>query len=205
MEAGFIPASRRGSTKSHGNLPQGGHLYRYQEALAGGNFRRKCVKAERNFKRAGFSVNDGSVAGAAVLRPEVHASHSEPIASIDDVAIIRQDVRVKACIAGSPPAPTVAQCLAKSSADVAHSPPPLASRNRSAQNASYRSQKKAHAAGVGGVAPNYNSIDELSTPPHFILRAGGENLRIRDIGPGAGRISTFGRERNIRSLARADT
>ena len=132
MEAVFGPASRRGATQSRGNISYGGHLYRFQKALAGGQFRWKCVRDERYFKRAGFAVTVGSVAGAAVVRSGSHASRCEPIASMADVAIIRQDVRVNACTAGSNPAISVAQCLAKSSPAVAHSPPPLASLKRDA-------------------------------------------------------------------------
>ena len=43
----------------------------------------------------------------------------------------------------------------------------------------------------------------LSIPPQDLRRADGGNFPLRDIGPGAARILTFGRECNIRSLARA--
>ena len=90
-----------------------------------------------------------------------------------EVDIVRQDVRAKACIAVSTPELTVAQCLSKSLTAVALSLLPLASLKRSAQNASHRSQKKAHSAGLGGVAPNYNLIDGLSIPTNVIILAGG--------------------------------
>ena len=163
MEAAPIPASRRGSTQSRGKLAYGGQRYRFQKALAVGKLLRKCVKAWRNFKRTWFSVTDGSVAGADVLRPGSHAAHFAPIASMADVARIRQDVRANAFIAGPTPPLTVAQWLAKSPPPRRRAfDPPLASRRRSAQNASYRAQKKAHAAGRGGVSPNYNSLEEIS-------------------------------------------
>ena len=204
MEAVFIPASRRGATQSHGKLSFGGYLYRFQKGLAGGQFRWKCAKAEHNFKCAGFAVTDGCVAGAAVLRSGSHAAHCEPSASVAEAAAIRQEVRAKACVAGSTPSITVAQCLAKSSPTVAHSLPSLGSLKRSAQNAMYRSQKKAQSVGSGGVAPNYNSLEALSIPPQVLLREGGENFLLHDSGPGADRILMFGCERNIRSLAQAD-
>ena len=48
------------------------------------------------------------------------------------------------------------------------------------------------------------SLEARSIPPQVLHRAGGENVLIRDIGPCADRISTFGRERNIRSLDQSD-
>ena len=135
MEAVFIPASRRGATKSRGKLSFGWYLYRIQKGLAGGKSRWKRAKADRNFKRAGFSVADGCVTGASVLRPGSHASHCEPRASIAESAIIRQGVRAKACVAGSTPSLTFALRLANPPPAINHSLPSLGSRKRSAQNA----------------------------------------------------------------------
>ena len=67
MEAVCSTASRRGATQSRGRLSYGGHLYRFQKELAGGQFRRKCANDERNFRRAWFAVTDGAVAGEDVL------------------------------------------------------------------------------------------------------------------------------------------
>ena len=82
--------------------------------------------------------------------------------------------------------------------------PPLVPAKRSAQDASRSSQGNAQSSGDAEVAPNKNSLEALSAPPHAALRSGGDNFRICDSGPCADQIPTFGRERNIRPLAQAD-
>ena len=84
-----------------------------------------------------------------------------------DVAIIRQDVMAKDCGIGGVTPTRFALCLAQSSPVIAHSAPQLPFDQEVGSRASYRARKREEAAGEGGAAPNYQSLEGIAIPQRF--------------------------------------
>ena len=122
----------------------GGHAYRYQKDLAGGSTRWKCGNQSRQFRCLGYAVTRGVGAGCEIVNLGPHAPTCEPGESKGDAKAIRHAViDTAAGAAGVTPTRAVAENLAGAGENVLQYLPDTHRLKRSAQNAAYRSRKRA--------------------------------------------------------------
>ena len=182
----------------------GGHTYRYQKDLSGGNTRWKCGNQSRQFRCLGYAVTRGVGAGCEIVNLGPHAATCEPGESKGEAKAIRHAViDTAAGASGVTPTRAVAENLAGAGENVMQSLPDTHRLKRSAQNAAYRSRKRAQADNDGGVVPNYRSLEELVIPNKLLRRNDGDFL-LFDSGPGEDRILLFGTASNLASLRNAE-
>ena len=195
MESTF-PPKPRGWLK----LFVGGQIYRYQKCLAGGLSRWKCDIDERDFRCAGFALTRRRGPRCVVVNLGPHGANCEPGESRKDTPAIRHAViQTAGGASGVTPTRGVGGNLAGDGEGATHTLPDPHKLKRSAQNAPYRAQKRAKADDEGGVVENYRSLEVLAIPAK-LLRRGGDDFILYDLGPGADRILLFGADPNMRAL-----
>ena len=168
MEATFAPTSRGGL-----KICLGGHIYRYQKSLAGDLSRWKCGNSDRDFRCAGFAVTRGRGPGCDVVNLGPHGANCEPGDSRKDASAIRHAViQTAGGTSGVTVTCAAAENLAGNGERAMHTRPDPHNLKRSAQNASYRAQKRAPSDGEGGVVANYRSMEVLAIPTKLLHRGG---------------------------------
>ena len=199
MAAEFAPSARGWE-----NICHNGRIYRPQKNLAGGHMRRRCAKADLDFKCIGYAATDGKGQGYAIIRFGENEHHCEPCASTNDVATIRRDViNTAGGRAGVPPMRALAECLEGATDAALQLLPPSGSLKRCAKNAAHRAAKRLGVEGAAGFVANYSSLENLAIPPHLLRRRDGAEFLLYDSGAGPDRILLLGTQANVEMLQSA--